>query len=125
MVEAARGTERAPVDLRVSGMVPCRLEAAGPTGSVVVDGHNLWAATVALREQLEAEGWLLQVEGARLDVHPSGMSRDVGKAYVLRPGRRAVREDLVETLAPLSDGQAATVADQRAFFERWAASPRE
>jgi hypothetical protein len=119
VVEAVRGEERVRVELRQAGLMPCHLEADGPTGHLVADGHNLWAACIALREQLEADGWLLRVEGARADVHPSAMSGEVGKAYVLRLDKAPSIDDLVETLAPLSEGRAVTVAEQRSFYERW------
>lgn len=50
---------------------------------------------------------MLEIEGARLDVYPSGMSSEVGMAHVLRPGRHATLDDLVEPLAPLSGGRVA------------------
>jgi hypothetical protein len=124
LVDAVCGDVQEPVRITVAGERPCRLEADGPTGRLVGEGEDLFDATVALREQLERDGWLLQVEGAREDVYPSRMSRPSGKAYVLREGRHSTREDLVDTLAPLQAGRAATVAAQRAHFERWSQSER-
>jgi hypothetical protein len=123
--EAVRGQERAPVRLRVTGEHPWRLEADGPTGHVEGEADDLFFATVAVREQLEREGWLLEVEGARGDTYPSGMALGAGgrEVYVLRPDSKATLDDLVETLAPMSGGQAATVAEQRANFQRWFAGP--
>jgi hypothetical protein len=124
LVDAVRGDARAPVRITVAGERPYRLEADGPSGRLSGEAEDLFDATVALREQLERDGWLLQVEGAREDVYPSRMSRPSGKAYVLREGRHSTRDDLVDTLAPLSGGRAATVAEQRAHFERWSQSDR-
>jgi hypothetical protein len=123
--EAARGDERAPIRLRVSGGPPWRLEADGPTGRLDAEADDLFAATVALREQLERDGWLLQVQGGRVDTYPSRMSRGGGgrRIYVLRPGRHATLDDLVDTLAPLDGGRAGTVAEQRETFERWSRDP--
>jgi hypothetical protein len=118
---AIRRGDRAPVRLRVAGHAPWRLEADGPTGRLAGEGPDLFAATVALREQLERDGWLLEVQGARADTYPSGMGRGAGGqlVYVLQPGRQARLDDIVDTLAPLDGGRAATVAEQRENFERW------
>jgi hypothetical protein len=123
--EAVRGDERAPVRLRVTAEHPWRLEADGPTGELQAEGDDLFAALNGLREQLERDGWRLAVQGARADTYPSGMARGAGgrRVYVLRPGRHATRDDLVDTLAPLEDGRPGTVAEQRANFERWSADP--
>lgn len=124
VVEAVRGDARAPVRIVVAAERPYRLDAEGPTGRLSGEGDDVFDAAVALREQLERDGWLLQIEGAREDVYPSRMSRPSGRAYVLRPGRHSTADDLVDTLAPLSAGRAATVAEQRANFERWTQSER-
>jgi hypothetical protein len=124
VVDAVRDDARAPVRITVAGERPYRLQADGPTGHLTGEGADLFDATVALREQLERDGWLLQVEGAREDVYPSRMSRPSGRAYVLRPGRHSTLDDLVDTLAPLRAGRAVTVAEQRAHFERWSQSDR-
>jgi hypothetical protein len=123
-VDALRGDERAPVTLRTVRERPYVIEADGPTGRVVGEGGDVFAATLGLREQLEQDGWLLQIEGARPDVYPSAMSREAGRAYVLRPGRHSSLEDLVDILAPVSEGRAGTVAEQRDAFERWSRSER-
>ena len=123
--EAVRGSERAEVRLRVAGEHPWRLEADGPTGRLQAEGDDLFSATVALREQLERDGWLLEIQGARPDTYPSRMARGSGgrRFYVLRPGKHATLDDLVDTLAPLEGGRAGTVAEQRANFERWSRDP--
>ena len=122
--EAIRRGERAPVRLRITGRAPWRIEADGPTGALAGEGADLFAACADLREQLERDGWLLAIQGARADTYPSGMGRDGGGrlVYVLRPGEQARMHDLVETLAPLEGGEPATVAEQRENFERWIAS---
>jgi hypothetical protein len=123
-VDALRDAERAPVALRTVDGSPFVIEADGPTGHMRAEGHDLFAATLALREQLERDGWLLQIEGARPDVYPSAMSREAGRAYVIRPGRHSTLEDLVDILAPVSERRAGTVAEQRARFEQWSRSER-
>jgi hypothetical protein len=56
--------------------------------------------------------------------HPRGMARDMGggmQVYVMRPGLRGRREDLLKTLDGASPGQIAKVDEQRAFAEAWRA----
>ncbi|QFS79078.2 hypothetical protein [Curtobacterium flaccumfaciens] len=72
-----------------------------------------------VREALDDEGWLLGVQGARVDVWPSGMARQQGggmRAYRLRRGRRPRFKDLVDVFAP-ADEHLGTVQAQRAFVE--------
>jgi hypothetical protein len=52
------------------------------------------------------------------------MARDMGggmQVYVMRPGLRGRREDLVGTLDDALPDQLATVGEQRAFAEAWRA----
>jgi hypothetical protein len=83
---------------------------------------DMFEALVRLRRQLEPDGLTVAVQGARHDTYPSGMARDMGggmRVYVLRPGRGARLEDLVETLDDAPPGQIATVDEQRARAEAW------
>jgi hypothetical protein len=85
---------------------------------------DMFEALVRLRRQLEPDGLMVAVQGARRDTYPSGMARDMGggmQAYVIRPGLRARREDLVKTLDDAPPGQIATVDQQREFAEAWLA----
>ncbi|WP_236790575.1 hypothetical protein [Amycolatopsis sp. GM8] len=45
------------------------------------------------------------------------------RIYVLRPGRRATIDDLVDTLADAPVDQLATVDEQQAFWEAWLKKP--
>lgn len=89
-------------------------------------GPDMFEALVRLRRQLEPDGLMVAVQGARRDTYPSGMARDMGggmKIYVMRP-RPSGRPELVETLDDASPDQMATVDEQRAFFEAWSAERR-
>lgn len=89
---------------------------------------DMFEALVRLRRQLEPDGLMIAVQGARRDTYPSGMARDMGggmQLYVIRPGRRAHREDLVETLDDALPGQIGTVDQQREFAEAWLAEPNK
>ena len=89
---------------------------------------DMFEALVRLRRQLEPDGVMLAVQGARRDTCPSGMARDMGggmQVYVTRPGRRARREDLVKTLDDAPPDQIATVDQQQEFAEAWRAEPNK
>lgn len=91
-----------------------------------VTGPDMFEALVGVRRQLEPDGLMIAVQGARRDTYPSGMARDMAggmQVYVMRAGRRARREDLVETLDNASADQLATVDEQRAFAEAWRDDP--
>lgn len=62
-------------------------------------GDDLFESLTSLRYALEGDGLLICVEGARADVYPSGMSRQMGggrRAYRHVAGRRPSRADLVD-----------------------------
>jgi hypothetical protein len=93
---------------------------------LLVDRDVTVSKTAGESCQLEPDGLMIAVQGARRDTYPSGMARDMGggmQVYVMRAGRRARREDLVETLDNASADQLATVDEQRAFAEAWRDDP--
>ena len=102
-----------------------RLELTAPElGVRAADASDVFECLCRLRTQLDREGIRLCCNGARLNVWPSGMARDMGgglKAYVLQIGRRATIDDLVDIFdsAPVED--VATVEEQRRFAEKWLA----
>lgn len=110
------------------GPVPAyRLELVARVGNYTcpytATGPDLFEALVRLRRQLEPNGLMIGVQGARRDTYPSGMARDMGggmQVYVLRPGRRG-SQDLVKTLGDAPLGLLATVDEQRAFADAWRA----
>ncbi|WIE64596.1 hypothetical protein DEI99_015400 [Curtobacterium sp. MCLR17_036] len=130
---AHRGSETTPVTLTVD------VERSGTGGrsrcsvTVVIDGvehvaveHDAFEALCRVRLELEHEGWLLGVEGARIDVWPSGAARDQGgglRAYRLRQGRSPGSADLVDVFAPTAE-RLATVAEQRAAAGAALRAPR-
>jgi len=65
---------------------------------------------------------LVCVQGARPDVHPSGMSSQMSGgrfAYRLHPGRRSTRDDLVDIFDPADCADVATVSGQREAVDRF------
>lgn len=96
------------------------LEWSGP--AVQVSAHDMFEVLVRIREQLEPQGWLVAVQGSRLDTFPSGMQRDMGgglSVYVMRMGEAARLEDVVDTLAEADPRLLATVAAQRDHAAAW------
>jgi hypothetical protein len=96
------------------------LEWSGP--ALRAEGPDMFEALADLRRQLEPSGWLIAVQGARLDTFPSGMARDQGggeRVYICRPGLPARSEDLVDTLASAEPEALATVAEQEEYWNRW------
>jgi hypothetical protein len=84
---------------------------------------DLYKAMQALRKHLEAKGGQLLCAGARPDVVPSGMSRDMGggrRAYVIQLGKQAT--ELVDIFAYADPAAVGTVQQQREFVEAWWAS---
>jgi hypothetical protein len=86
------------------------------------EGSDLFAALTALRVRLESANRRIACNGARPDVFPSGMAREMSKgrkAYILRIGDRPKREDLVDIFEPADFSQLGSVDDQQAFVNLW------
>ena len=90
-------------------------------------GEDLFEALFALRSALEQNGAQLLCAGSRPEVFPSGMSRSMGggrKAYVTRLGSPALKSDLVDIFEYAGPEAVGTVAQQKAFHQKWAGSLR-
>ncbi|SHF91266.1 hypothetical protein [Streptoalloteichus hindustanus] len=104
---------------------PCplyRIELFLGRDRYTASASNMFASLVRLRRQLEPEGWMIAVQGARRDTFPSGMTLDMGggmEVYVMRPGHKSSVDDLVETLADAAVEQLGTVDEQRAWRDAW------
>ena len=84
---------------------------------------DLYKAMQALREYLEAKGCQLLCAGARPDVFPSGMCRDMEAgciAYVIPLGKRAT--ELVNIFDYAEPALVGTVQQHREYLEAWKAS---
>jgi hypothetical protein len=119
---------RAWLDGHDGPMPAYRIELVVRTGNYTClytsTAPDVFEALVRLRRQLEPDGLIIAVQGARRDTYPSGMARDMGagmKVYVLHPGLRSSREDLVETLDDALPDELGTVDEQRAFYDAWIA----
>lgn len=119
---AHRGGETTPATVTVGSELSGAGDRSRYSVTVVIDGvehvaveDDAFEALSMVRLQLEQDGWLLGIEGARVDVWPSGMARDQGgglRAYRLRRGHSPRSADLVDVFAPATE-HLATVAEQR------------
>ena len=123
---------RAWLDGHDGPMPSYRVELATRLGNYTcpytATGPDMFEALVRLRRQLEPDGMMIAVQGARRDSYPSGMARDMGggmQVYITQAGRRARREDLVQTLDDAPADHLATVDEQRAFAQAWRADPNK
>jgi len=85
------------------------------------DGPDQFECLVRARDDLEPQGFRFLVNGARRNVWPSGMARDMGggrKAYVLVLGQPG-RPELVDIFEPADETQISSVQEQRDFFQTW------
>jgi hypothetical protein len=83
---------------------------------------NMFRALRRLRRQLEPDGLMVSLQGARRDTWPSGMLLDMAggmQAYIIRPGQRTREEDVVGILDDAPPDQIATVDEQDSFFRAW------
>jgi hypothetical protein len=88
--------------------------------AVIADERDYFECLLTVRRQLQAEGLRVCCQGARRDVWPSGMARDMGSglgAYVLTsaPGR----PELVAVFDPADLALIGTVEEQEAHFRSW------
>ena len=91
-------------------------------GQEKFEAGDLFEAMTDLRKILERTGAQLLCAGARVDVYPSGMGRDMGggqMAYVTQLGRPGRLEDLVDIFDEAAPEQVGTVQEQRDFHKRW------
>ena len=89
---------------------------------------DLFDAFTSLRKVLEESGVQILCAGARPDVFPSGMSRDMGggrKAYITKLSSPALRTDLVDIFDHSEPQSVGSVSAQQAFHEKWVASLRK
>jgi hypothetical protein len=94
----------------------------GPDGPVAGGGSDLFQALQEIRLEVEPQGWLLAVQGARKDTYASGMVRDMlgaRRVYVIQAGRQAERAHLVDIFAEAAVESLGTVEQQKAFYREW------
>lgn len=111
--------------------LPCRLSfTATPPWVIVLDsdllpvvryeGEDLFECLVGLRLALEEIGAKILCAGARRDVYPSGMSRQMAGgriAYKLRIAEPGT--DRVDIFEAVGCDDVATVEEQREYYKTW------
>lgn len=83
-------------------------------------GADIFSSFLNLRERLP--GYIFQCKGAKINVHPSRMSSQMGGgliAYELSMGTPAKRSDLVNIFTPDAVREEILPTEQREFFKKW------
>jgi hypothetical protein len=114
--------ESAQVELTLLSEVPAVLQARWGTDEPrKYLGVDLFECLISVRADLESQSLLLCCQGARKNVSPSGMTRQMSNgrlAYLLPVGRPVSDEDLVDVFAPADCSEVVSVADQKAEIAR-------
>jgi hypothetical protein len=103
----------------------CLLTVLHRAGRIEAAATDFFEAMCAVRRELEREGLLVRCYGGSLNVHPSGMGRDMGQgllAYRTTFGKHAARSDLVDIFASGPDVVPATVHAQAQHHLAWLSS---
>jgi len=121
-VAGKSGTRSATIDYGPRGDL-CHLQLTLDDGRTFkAAGFDYFACLISVRRELEAEGLVVCCQGARRDVWPSGMGRDMGAglvAYALTIGRAPRQDEQVLVLAPADPDLIGTVADQEQYRDAW------
>ena len=86
------------------------------------EGSDYFKAMQQMRERLEGQGCQLLCNGARIDVWPSRMARDMAlgkKAYIMCIGQKPSKDDLVDIFEQAPPETVGSVERQRAFWAEW------
>ena len=99
-------------------LLSCKLPVSGEV--LTAQAADCYAALQGVRRKSEGRGWSVHCLGARRNVWPSAMSRDMGggfKAYLMTMGQPAT--ELVDILELDESPDGSTVAEQEAFRKSW------
>ena len=125
-VTAVRGSETFPCDINFSDAEPHWISAK-ISGLFDHEGpcQDVFDGLCDIRKKLWPMGIKLLCVGARMDVYPSGMARQMSGgvvAYRLKMGVPAQRPDVVRIFDAAAADQVGTVEEQADYFRRWSAS---
>lgn len=90
--------------------------------------RDLFECLTLLRLDLERQGVFVLCQGARVDVYPSGMQRDMGGgqvAYRMIMGKNAASEDGVDIFEVTADERLGTVEEQQQYWRTWMDAPED
>jgi hypothetical protein len=122
------GSHHLTLEVREVGddyLLSCKLPVSGEL--ITGQESDCFAALQAVRRKAENRNWMICCKGARRNVWPSAMSRQMGggiKAYVLEMGRQGRVDSLIEIFDEDSPESYSTVADQEAYAHAWFESLR-
>jgi len=99
-------------------LLSCKLPKAEEL--ISAQASDCFAALQEIRRKIEGRGWAIHCLGARRNVWPSAMSRDMGggfKAYMLTIGQPAT--ELVDILDVDDSPDGSTISEQESFAKSW------
>lgn len=98
------------------------------TQNIKCVNSDLFECLVDLRQEFSVKKYLLLCNGARVNVYPSPMSRDMGGArlaYLLTLGKQSKREDLIDIFNYAEFIDIGSVEEQKRFYNSWLKSPKQ
>ncbi len=102
---------------------PCRIQLYGEHVELThFEGEDLFVCLTNIRLELEKKGFLVACNGAREDVYPSGMSRQMSLgsvAYITSLGNPTQRKNLVNIFEPTLVDKVTSVGAQKEYHEKW------
>lgn len=90
--------------------------------SVSATDRDFFECLIKIRIILLQRGFYVLCNGARKDVYPSGMQRDMGKAikaYQMKLGQDVQSSDKVRIFEECSESLVTTPEEQKIFFQQW------
>ena len=121
IINKADQAEEILVNLKIQDST-CLLYCNSKFGDSVFEASDFFECLKKLRRLLEKYGYLICCYGARPDVYPSRMSRQMSKgriAYLMKIGEPATRNHLVNIFQSVSADKIDTIESQEAFYEKW------
>jgi len=88
----------------------------------IFQGSDLFDCLMKCRIYLERKNYLILCNGARIDVYPSGMCRDMSGgrlAYIAKMGISPSKDDLVNIFEQTSQEYIGTVEQQKEYRAEW------
>lgn len=121
VIRADQSGGRITIHATVTSSHVCQLKCVdGSISYFADDSEDFFSALLILRRQFERNGVQLLCQGARRNVWPSAMARQMGqgrKAYACELRKPA--SSLVGIFDPAHASECVSVAEQRAFHEQW------
>ncbi len=97
----------------------------GNNGIFESKGSDLFDSFINIRQKLRSKEIILLCNGSRRNIFPSPMLRQSGggkKAYLLRLGVPARKEDIVNIFDPIEINNVDTLENQKYFYDQWLSS---